>query len=338
MQLTGTIVTPIASSASYLQTVDEAINDWKLTNITIASSIAAAPHYLEPVVSDIIPETAQDIVTYFSTRENLFPIQHTLTQRTSKNIYLALVQWAAGIEDIDVRQHHQSRLTSIYGKDSHRWLTLLPMHPLLRLHDECMKWNVKLRLGEHPGNLTDSPNCPKCLEPNALAKDPWHFLSCNVIIAVEGRDRHNQLGHSIVKHSRMSGLETDFEPSNLDQNSRLRPDLLIHTHPKLTVSDIVISNPSAPSHRIAASKGPLRTANKAANKKLKKYKNITKNLQADFKACSCEVYGCMFKQTKQLVNRIAHTTEMHGRFTRCARFVNHYRMKYLLVYVGVMVI
>jgi len=172
MQLTGTTVTPIASSASYLQTVDEAINDWKLTNITIASSIAVAPHYIEPVVSDIIPETAQDIVTYYSTRENLFPIQHTLTQRTSKNIYLALVQWAAGIEDIDVRQHHQSRLTSIYGKDSHRWLTLLPMHPLLRLHDECMKWNVKLRLGEHPGNLTDSPNCPKCLEPNALAKDP----------------------------------------------------------------------------------------------------------------------------------------------------------------------
>lgn len=186
------------------------------------------------------------------------------------------------------------------------------MYPLLRLHDECMNWNVKLRLGEHPGNLTDSPNCPKCLEPNALAKDPWHFLSCNVIIAVEGRDRHNQLGHSFVKHSRMSGLETDFEPSHLDQNSRLRPDLLIHTHPKLTVSDIVISNPSAPSHRIAASKGPLRTANKAANKKLKKYKNITKNLQADFKACSCEVYGGLHKQTKQLVNRIAHATEMHG--------------------------
>jgi len=59
MQLTGTIVTPIASSASYLQTVDEAINDWKLTNITIASSIAAAPHYIEPVVSDIIPESTR---------------------------------------------------------------------------------------------------------------------------------------------------------------------------------------------------------------------------------------------------------------------------------------
>src|SRR6478735_2951420 len=143
MQLTGTIVTPIASSASYLQTVDEAINDWKLTNITIASSIAAAPQYIEPVVSDIIPETAQDIVTYYSTRENLFPIQHTLTQRTSKNIYLALVQWAAGIEDIDVRQHHQSRLTSICGKDSHQWLTLLPMHPLLRLHCQIIFYQSK---------------------------------------------------------------------------------------------------------------------------------------------------------------------------------------------------
>jgi hypothetical protein len=254
LQLNNTNVTPIASSPSYLQTIDEALNDLKHVNNSIASNIAAAPHHVEPAITDIIPVRAQDIITYYNNRDHLFPIQHTLTQRTTKNIYSALVQWAAGIGDKDSRLRHQARLKSIYGNGSHRWLQVLPKYPLLRLHDEHVKWNAKLRLGETPSNLADSPNCPVCLEQNALENDPWHFLSCKVVISIEGRTRHNDIGHSIVKHSRMSGLETHFEPTHLDQNSKLRPDLLLYTHPKLTVSDIVVSNPAAPSHSAAASK------------------------------------------------------------------------------------
>ena len=110
----------------------------------------------------------------------------------------------------------------------------------------------------------------------------------------------------------MAGVEVQFEPTHLDQATKLRPDLLLYTHPKLTVSDIVVSNPAAPSHCATASNVSLRIADQAANKKQKKYRNITKNLQADFKACACEVFGGMHKQAKQLVNRIAHATEMNG--------------------------
>jgi hypothetical protein len=171
---------------------------------------------------------------------------------------------------------------------------------MLRLDDDHVKCNVKLRLGTL-NNLTDTPNCPVCQEQNAMEKDPWHFLSCNVIISNEGRARHNKLGHSIVKHSRMSGVEGHFEPTHLDQQSKLRPDLLLYTHPTMTVSDIVISNPAAPSHCAAASKESLRITNQAAIKKQSKYKQLTKNLQADFKALHAKsLVECTNKQNNSL--------------------------------------
>jgi hypothetical protein len=41
---------------SYLQTVDDAINDLKHINVSITMNLVDAPHHTSPIIDDIVPQ------------------------------------------------------------------------------------------------------------------------------------------------------------------------------------------------------------------------------------------------------------------------------------------
>ncbi len=304
--LSATITAPIATSPHYLGLIDHAIRDYKQNQTHVVTTISGETADLpQETFDDILPKNSKEFQPFYASRGNLLPVQHTLTQRSAKNIYKALVVCAETTGDKLLRNWHKSRLRALHASGSQRWMQVLPRYASLRLLDEHVKWNVKLRLGERPQNISDCDRCPMCGEQNALTLDPWHFLSCKVIVSNEGRTRHNTVVLSIAKFARASGVDVKLEPTDTNPDDNLRPDLMLFTHPKALFIDVVVTNPTAPSHCAAGATSTLKVANNMSKKKNKKYTYLVDTMQADFKAFACETYGGLDKQARQVVKKVA---------------------------------
>ena len=92
----------------------------------------------------------------------------------------------------------------------------------------------------------------------------------------------------------------------------LKPDLLVLTSKGTVVSDVVVSDPMAPSNLPVSVKGSLALANQMAEKKRGKYKVITDALRAEHLPFSVETTGALGETAQEVIMLIAWTAREYG--------------------------
>jgi hypothetical protein len=261
--------------------------------------------------NNILPNNMQSIVSFFN-HQQIFAIHSTISRRLSNNIYNALMTKAERINDDTVRQREMARLFAVQAERAQRWLQVATRSQHTRLFDDEYRWCAKLRLGITLASVADMKQCDACGSALALHEDKWHWLACKALIAKEGVKRHNNISTTLVKYARMAYLEARYEPANLDQHDRKRPDVDLIDVSNRTLVDAVVVHPTAPSHRALGSKGLFEVAREAIDRKHRKYQQMTSYQKAKFKAFACETYGGITNQAKSVVNQIASAAEKNG--------------------------
>ena len=94
--------------------------------------------------------------------------------------------------------------------------------------------------------------------------------------------RHNAVENALAAAARQSACAVVQQATGLASSAPgLKPDLLMLTSKGTVVSDVVVSDPMAPSNLPVSVKGSLALANQMAEKKRGKYKVITDALRAE---------------------------------------------------------
>ena len=91
---------------------------------------------------------------------------------------------------------------------------------------------------------------------------------------------------------------------------------------RTTLIDVVISHPTAISHQASAKKAPLTVAAEAIRRKHKKYASMTQFQNAEFKAFSCETYGGISNEARNVVTQIADIAVGNGALQSRTSLIN----------------
>ena len=86
-----------------------------------------------------------------------------------------------------------------------------------------------------------------------------------------------------------------------------RPDLQLWMQQKSTLVDVTIRHPAAPSHAHSSRIRLLNTANQSQREKQRKYKDLTKETNADFVTFACETFGGIAEEGRELIKDICIT-------------------------------
>jgi hypothetical protein len=299
---------PLPADTQLHSFIQHAIDDTRSTSHKPVQSIVltSAP-FNNQSDTDILPTAASDFVPFYRSKR-LASIQASLTLRTSNLIYNALVNEVLNRSASLSKDSELGRLQSILADESHRWLTVTPHDRSLRLTNVEYQTCAKYRLGAHITGIHDLNECPCCRKHQAFMTDPWHYLSCPSLISTEGTARHNHISLQLKHTALNGGCYARYEPRDLSQDDRKRPDVELFTLPVNTLIDVVVSNSIAPSHVQSAKSKPLAVADQAAKKKHKKYQALAEYQNADFRPFACEALGGMSRSAKQVIGLIADIT------------------------------
>ncbi|KAJ3176079.1 hypothetical protein HDU85_007827 [Gaertneriomyces sp. JEL0708] len=301
-------INPLPAGSVLEASIEHAIREARTLHQQVANCILPHPAHIDITAdSDILPSSASSFVSFYQTKRQP-SIQSTLSSRIFQHLYSALVKGVSDSVGCLSRDFHLARLQSVTAEHSHRWLTVPPTNHVLRLTDLEYRWCARYRLGLVVTGTQDLDSCPCCHKHQAFSIDPWHYLSCRVLISKMGTVRHNSIALCIKQFALNAGCNARHEPANLDENDRKRPDLELFTLPDPTLVDVVVSNSVAPTHLDSAKKNPLAAADKATKFKHKKYKAMTEYQRSKFHAFACEALGGISPDAMRVVNLLTAVT------------------------------
>jgi hypothetical protein len=140
----------------------------------------------------------------------------------------------------------------------------------------------------------------------SLQDDPWHWLNCNGLKRTAGLEGHDTLAHIILKTASKVHQTGQWQPTNLTQDSRLQPDLLLYLDGKRLLCDVTVINPIAPSKL----KGPYwttfaATTHIAEQNKINKYKQLGQTMGAEVVGMAFNVFGGMGPGAHRILTKLA---------------------------------
>lgn len=196
-----------------------------------------------------------------------------------------------------------ARLFSCTAPGTSTLLTTLPAMDLGPIPDAAFTLNLRMRLGLAPVTAILPRTCYLCAAD--VTKDPYHALSCNKL-KTDATARHNAIEGILQKVGRFAGLGVQSQPRHVIPREDIIPDLLI-TSAELReqcLVDVVVSHPTAPSHRHAAAKGALQVARGAEARKAEQYRNGAEVAGYQFLAFSVETFGGIGEEARAVVDFI----------------------------------
>ena len=262
-------------------------------------------------MSTVLPSSATNLYEFYKTQE--FPnLQSSLTQRTNKQIYNALV----GRAGADGNTEDVARWNSLQAPHAGRWLSVKPTERDLLLDDHCWRWAARLRLGIPVYQVADAPRCDCCDKTGVFASDTWHHLSCHKNKGGEITQRHHSVVNSIARHVRLACCEVGTEVRGLHPTPGAKetiPDAVVpgfRGSRQSLLLDVVVTHPTCPSHRDAASSKTLAASDGAVKRKVRRYTPLLAaradayGVDDKFRAFAVETYGGLHQTAVDVIQDI----------------------------------
>jgi hypothetical protein len=240
-------------------------------------------------------------------------LQHELSLQATNSFYKASLQRATDAKKEDDGRA-RALLTSVSAPRAWTWKTVLPTSRALELTDTQYRLAARLNLGLPPvdgvdlGELPD--NCPVCADVKnvpyrSIRDDPWHFLTCKKLSKGEISTRHDQVAEQVSRCAQLLGIRVRREATGLDEDTSLRPDLLLTLPGRTVLSDVVVCHPLAPGARNTSGTRKLCTAKDSERKKNKKYSRLSSRHRFVQLPIAIETTGGMGARTRTLVDAMA---------------------------------
>lgn len=197
---------------------------------------------------------------------------------------------------------NKARLFSVSGKGSAHVLTANPGDPGCALTNEAYRIMIRHRIGLPPTRVAFRPN-PTCDLCGKINVNEYHGLDCSKLKRRSILWRHDRIVHTVASSVRETGGCVSIEP-RLHMEDRKKPDLKILLGNNVIWADVVVTNPTAPSHIARASQRRFGATDDAEAKKHKKYSEEVKKVGGHFVAFNLETYGAFGNGADNLVNQI----------------------------------
>jgi hypothetical protein len=162
-----------------------------------------------------------------------------------------------------------------------------------------------MNLGLQPFHNKLPSACPSCIKRNALAKDSWHFLSCNHWKRRQVTVRHDAVVNALWSYVNTIGAMAMREPGGMVKGDRRRPDLLLTFPGQQILTDVVVSHPLCPTHRLLACSKHVAVAEWADGRKEKKYEATAATQHARLLPFSVETTGGMATGAIELLEQVS---------------------------------
>jgi len=178
------------------------------------------------------------------------------------------------------------------------------------LHDDAYCQAARLRLGLKPHRDDLLPvDCLICHA--STATDPWHYLICKGYRKTILGARHDSIVKAVQEVVQIAGGAVVCEPPRTSTDDLRRPDHLIALDNKLIYTDVSVTHPTAVSYVAQKlSLGQLQLADKKAQEKIDKYKDIIPT-SAEFNPFVVETYGGIGRHAQHLINQISVYASEH---------------------------
>ena len=202
------------------------------------------------VDASILPPRAAAFVAHFKALPPS-PIQSTVIHRITTLSHIARMT-KAGKGTVRAHRAEVARLRALQGKESSRWLRVLPTDASLRLTDLQWQTSAQLRLGMPKAPLGDA--AATCQHVRAAAKDGWHALVCLTRSGEAITARHNAVVRTLADAAALLKVPARVEPYNLCEDNDRRPDIQLDLPEYTLLGDVTISHPSAARWRTTAAR------------------------------------------------------------------------------------
>ena len=289
------------------------------------------PLYAAGREADLWPDEANETADAECIKTVLPRVQSTFSQFTAENRYDDLMS-SFNTGALEGAQH-AARLRSCKSRAASIWLDTLPVAPSLRLKNADVVSNVRHRLG-----LSQMParahafkcHCGRDVPPD----DIHHAMSCNAAKKAV-QMRHDMYTDAWCLTFRRGGVATSKEPRldrlrtgparNPGAPNESRGDiLLVLPEDSLSVADISVTHPPAPSFVAAAALRGGAAAARRDQDKRNKYRRID-STGYTFHPLTVETYGRLGTPAMQLLNKIADIAENTGSVHKGAFVTNALR-------------
>ena len=214
-----------------------------------------------------------------------------------------------------------THLRAISAPRAWTWKVAAPTSRELELSDAEYRTAARLNLGLQPidGAAALPDICPMCDDKrNTIRVDKWHFLSCRTLHKGEINVRHDSVSRALYRCALMMGLPARLEPTGLDPNSDLRPDLLLSLPGRNILTDVAVVHPLAAGKvRKGTSHTVLGSARNEEGVKRKKYKDLAAMRHYQALPFVMETCGGMGRAAERLVDIMAEAGEAHLRVFDC---------------------
>ena len=233
-------------------------------------------------------------------------LQQKLNEAATCTLFNARVERAAADGDVAA----VACLKSISAGRAWTWKSVLPTEPAHRLSDEHYRAAARRDLGLQPVSGPMPDVCVACQQD--VSNNAYHGLHCKHTKQFATL-RHNAVENALAAAARQSACAVVQQAAGLVSSAPgLKPDLLVLTSKGTVVSDVVVSDPMAPSNLPVSVKGSLALANQMAEKKRGKYKVITDALRAEHLPFSVETTGALGETAQEVIKLIAWTAREYG--------------------------
>jgi hypothetical protein len=192
------------------------------------------------------------------------------------------------------------------------WKRAAPTQPHTTLLDKQYRIAARLNLGLPPlGSDHQLPaDCPLCDKgQNAVASDPWHYLSCPSQRKREVKTRHNAVKDALYRAVLLTGGQAVREVRGLQAGSDLRPDLQIVYPGQHVLTDVAVVHPGA--HARRQPENSTATAKKMAGEKRTKYAAIASRHDAELIPFVVETCGGLGPDAMALLDVISGAASEH---------------------------
>jgi hypothetical protein len=180
-------------------------------------------------------------------------------------------------------------------------LRVIPSSNYTSFSDVSFARLAHFRLGLPLQDFPSSGNCTLC---GRVISDGYyaHPMCCSKVKRAGTTIRHNWVLHVLNKFARLAGASTSLEPrAFVTEGDGRKPDLSI-THLDTMFTDVVITQPDAPSKRSMA---PVKALQVAETAKVTKYAADLRALGHSFLAAAATSHGVLSTSLRSLVAHIS---------------------------------
>jgi len=246
----------------------------------------------------LIPTDADTFFSFFPSSDAVSTLQHKLNQSATQTKFNAAVENAQEHNDT----HTEARLKCYSATSAFEWKNARPSNPQLTLNDTHYRICARMNLGINVRGL--APECPICHRPDAVKKDPLHYLSCTGYNGKAITHRHNAVLNVAYLYTNAVGGVAVKEPRDLHSDDGRVPDLQMLIRDKHWLSDVYVINPMAPSYRQQAAQRQLSAAGLGEYRKEHKYHGTALAHGATFVPFVVESAGGLGEGAVQIIEEI----------------------------------